>query len=142
MNYLKRITALSVAVLLILSLAACGGKSQISEPYSREPDESVTIGTGDAEWLPEGRYISGKNGEHIIDIENEGPVIMHFSGAEGETIFDGLSDGDLIKISCTAVAESYPGSTEIFSLELIEKGSPSELNSDTVSQLRQLGWIE
>lgn len=162
MNYLKSITALILALIFVLSLSACGGKSQVSEPNQGDsgavpdmsagssvpaPDafsqpDAVDTPPAETQFKCDGRYIKGKNGEHFIDIENQGPTVMHYNGEEGEKIFEGLSDGDLIRISCTAIEESYPGSTEIYSLEIVSKGSEENLNENTVNQLRELGWIE
>lgn len=128
MKNTKRITAVLLLLVCVMGFIGCAVKTQVNDiPNS---DKSIL----------EGRYLSGNN-EDIIVIENEGPVVMHFS-FDAKEVMKELSDGDRIKITCGLIAESYPGSTEVFSLELIEKGSIEDIDSDTISQLRDMGHIK
>lgn len=123
---MKRIIALT----LILTLAFClfGCKA---ETYSPEND-AFTI---------TGRYIEGKT-DHIIDCDNHGPIVMSTKDKEILSTLEEFENGDLIEITCCAIEESYPARTEIFSVKLIEKGDFTDINSDTYTQLKDMGWVD
>ena len=129
MNRYKRITLVLLAVLLSVGLYACKN----TDPSDKEPQTDYMV--------CEGLYLKGKSA-HLIIIENEGPVVMHDNTQSDGKIFEGLSDGDKIRISCDAILESYPGSTDIYHLELIENGSLNDINKDTYDQLVEMGWVE
>lgn len=124
---MKRIISLTLALTLILLSGGCAFSSKDS------PGSDV--------WFAQGRYLESKNGDHIIIMENQGPVVMNYNGELGEKIFDLLSDGDEIEVSCGNVLETYPGQMEIFELSIVSEGSINDIDKDTLSQLREMGWV-
>lgn len=135
MNRYKKIIAVLLAVLMCLCLCACG--SEKSDVSSDNADNSDNIDS----MICEGLYLKAKNA-HMIVIENNSPVVMHADEQLGDKAFDNLSDGDKIKITCDAISMTYPGSTKIYELELIEKGSFSDIYQETYNNLVEMGWIE
>lgn len=123
----KRITAIVLLLVLFIFASACAKPAEADNDI---PPEAFTV---------EGVYLKGKT-ESLILIENEGPVVMR--NMEKEDIFSSLSDGDKIKITCTAIEESYPGGTGVYSLELVSKGTFSDVDKSVYAQLAELGWVE
>lgn len=124
---MKRILSFMLALSLILIFGAC------ADSIRDRPDSNV--------WFVQGRYLKGKSGEHLIIIENQGPTVMSYNGELGEKIFDSLSDGDEIEVSCSFIEETYPAGMEIFDLSFIAEGSIDDIDKDTLSQLREMGWV-
>ena len=63
------------------------------------------------------------------------------SAADGVS-FDGLTDGDRIKITTTIILDSYPGQLTAYSVEKLTDGERSDIDADTLRSLADLGWIE
>ena len=78
MNRYKRITLVLLAVLLSVGLYACKNIN----PLDKEPQTDYMI--------CEGLYLKGKS-DHLIIIENQGPVVMHDKTQSDGKIFDGRS---------------------------------------------------
>ncbi|MGN1117419.1 MAG: hypothetical protein ACI4RU_02305 [Acutalibacteraceae bacterium] len=129
MNRYKRIALVFLAVLMSVGLYACKNTGA----SDKEPQTDYMI--------CEGLYLKGKS-DHLIVIENEGPVVMHDNTQSDGKIFEGLLDGDKIRISCDMILETYPGSTGIYHLEVIENGSLNDIDKDTYNQLVEMGWVE
>ena len=87
----------------------------------------------------EGYYLLSSNGTHMIVLDSQGPCII--SGTDGVT-FNGLTNGDLIKIKTNGILESYPGHVTACSLEKLSDGERGDIDAQTLKQLAELGWIE
>ena len=91
-----------------------------------------------------GRFLIANDGSHIIIVLDYGPVVM-VNKSDNEDVFDSLQTGDKIKVSYYIKADSYPGLTEIYSCEIIEKGSFEDIMQDDYAfhyyQLKELGWV-
>ena len=88
-----------------------------------------------------GIYLESKNGTHMIIGESIGPIVMS-NKSKNDTLFDTLQTGDKIKITCTPVAESYPGQCGVYKLKLIAQGSIEDINKETLDKLKEMGWID
>lgn len=87
-----------------------------------------------------GLYLKAKNSHMIID-DYGSPIVMTAENNSGN-VFDGLESGDMIKITCTAIRESYPGQCGVYSIKLTEKSTIDNIPKDTLKQLKDLGWID
>ncbi len=88
-----------------------------------------------------GRYLENKNGSHMIIDESSGPIVMT-NQSKKDTLFDNLQTGDKIKITCSAVAESYPGQCGVYELKLIERGTIEDIPKAILDILKEMGWID
>ncbi|SCJ59914.1 Uncharacterised protein [uncultured Clostridium sp.] len=88
-----------------------------------------------------GIYLESKNDTHMIICESICPIVMS-NKSKNDTLFDDLQTGDKIKITCTSVAESYPGQCGVYKLKLINKGSIEDINKETLAKLKELGWMD
>lgn len=125
---MKKIISLILVLSLVFLFGGCAGGLKDS------PESNV--------WFARGRYLKGKDGDHMIIIENQGPTVMNYNGKLGEKIFDSLSDGDEIEVACSYIEETYPGRMEIFDLSLLAEGSIDDIDKDTISQLQEMGWVD
>ena len=86
-----------------------------------------------------GRYLTNERGTNMI-IVDESPIVM--TDANDKDLFKDLSDGDLIIITHSEVAESYPGQTRVYSLKKKSDGSIDDISKDVLESLIEMGWIE
>ncbi len=88
----------------------------------------------------EGRFLLSSNGSAMILIDNYGPCSM--SRAEASVSFDGLTDGDLIRVGYQIVMESYPGQMPVYTVEKLADGEFEDLDQSTLAKLAGMGWID
>lgn len=86
-----------------------------------------------------GIYLKSTNENNIIISEDAGPILM-YNKTNKENIFDTLKSGDKIKITYDSIMETYPGTTQIYSCKLIEKGNLDNIQKDTLEKLQEMGW--
>ena len=91
------------------------------------------------EFYIEGYYLRASTGAHVIIADNQGPCSM--TAADGVS-FDGLTDGDRIKVKTPLILTSYPGQLTAYSLEKLSDGERSDIDKETLKTLAELGWIE
>ncbi len=146
----NRFLVLLLLVVLSISLVAC------TDPFAKDlPGESVedavdlTQGVsqgavqGDSKeetMTITGRLVVGKNSYLIVD-EDLSPISMSVDGS-ADAFFNGISTGDKIEVVSGLVAETYPASTHVYSVKVLEKGTDDDIPFSVISQLRDLGWIE
>lgn len=87
----------------------------------------------------EGRLLKSGSDNQLILSEHAGATSM-WNQTGDEEIFDDLSSGDLIHVTISEIAESYPGQTTLYHLELIEEGTEEDLPQDELDTLHELGW--
>lgn len=116
----RSISSIFLTIFLLTLLSGCN------------PSETSTI---------IGRYIESNNGAHMIISESIGPIVMN-NKSKNDTLFDDLQTGDKIKITCTPVAESYPGLCGVYKLKLIAQGSIEDISKETLDNLKEMGWID
>jgi len=88
----------------------------------------------------EGRFLLAKSGSPMILIDNYGPCSM--SKAEASVSFDGLTDGDRIRIGHQVIMETYPGQIPVFTVEKLEDGEFEDLDISTLARLAGMGWVD
>jgi hypothetical protein len=116
--------------MLALTLAACS-----------DNDTPQNMGTG----TMTGNVLIGKNGSYLIityDGYPDGTPIEMRNGSENEALFDELQTGDKIEINISLVRESCPGSTDVYGLRLIEKGSIQDIPQHIYDSLKELNWVD
>lgn len=86
----------------------------------------------------EGRYLRIQNTDLIIFEDPYGGACS--MGKADETVsFDGLENGDLIRIYINWIGLTYPGQTVVYAVEKLEDGDFWDLPADELEQLRELG---
>lgn len=124
---MKRFIALFMSVFLLLSFCACSAPSGKNKADDTEKTEI------------EGLFLRGKTSDFIIN-EACGPVILETSLSRAE-IPDTLKSGDRIKVTCSLIRETYPASTDLYGIELIEEGDISDIGEAVISSLSEMGWL-
>lgn len=131
---LKKLFGLSFAVVLALSFCACDEKKSSSDDgkpnlnQNQEPSP-MTV---------EGRAYVCDNG-NVLVVSDRGPVRFTVTD-EYREVYDGLTTGDEIEITCLMIEETYPAQTDAITLEKLSDGEPSDLPQDTVQSLEEMGW--
>lgn len=141
---MKKILVIILSMLMLVSCFGCTAMNEAGGPDvtiptiydGEEKDSKEETPTG---WstVIEGRYLKAKTG-HLI-IYDGGPVELR---TEDSSIFEDLTDGDLITIGCNFIEESYPGGTTVLYLEKIADGEYEDLDKNTLAMLSELGWID
>lgn len=110
-----------VCGLLVLLLCACGDGL---------PEEG---------WWLEGRYLRGNQADLIVS--GEWNVIS--MGAADETVsFEGLEDGDVIRVYIDYIQETWPGQTCVYAVEKLEDGELQVFSVELLGELEEMGWLE
>ena len=112
---------------VMLVLCGCEEKKD-SEKTLNEPD-SMYI---------EGPCIVLEDGQYMIVKDENNPIVMSCADKSG---FDNLTTGDIIKIECKVIMETYPAKTTILDLEFIKDGKPEDISQDLLTNLEGMGWV-
>jgi hypothetical protein len=112
--------------ILPVLLAAVSAAAIFAAGCAAEPEMTLT-----------GRYYPVRD-SHLILTENNDAIAMN---SEDETVFDGLTIGDQIEVHCDMILTTYPGSTAISSLRLLEDGTAEDLPEETLATLLEMNWI-
>jgi hypothetical protein len=124
------------AILLFLCIPLVTLFSCINSNDENLAEEHSTVTTG--------RFLIADDGSYIIIVPDYGPIVMA-NKTDNEDVFDNMQTGDKIKVSYYIIADSYPGQTEIYSCELIEKGGFEDIMQDDYAfhynQLKELGLV-
>lgn len=96
-------------------------------------------------WYAEGYYLKCDNGSDVIVMDADGanpasPCQM--TPADDSVSFEGLTDGDRIKIEISMIMTTYPGQTEVYSIEKLSDGERDDIDSAVLDSLHELGWID
>lgn len=86
----------------------------------------------------EGLYLLSDSGQHLIIIDNRSPCVM--TAYDSSVSFDGLTDGDLIRIKNSLILYSYPGQTTVYEVEKLADGEKNDIDSNVLEELSSLGW--
>lgn len=114
-------------VVLVLSLCACNGAV-------------------DGRALPEGgswtngRYLKGNSADLIIFEGSNTPCDM--SAADETVSFEGLTDGDRIRVYLDYIRETWPAQAIVFAIEKTEDGELQDIDPELMESLREYGWID
>lgn len=128
----SRIIAILLLAVMTVTLVAC------TDPFAEDLplQEQVDIATAQT-----GRLVVGKSSYILIEDKQLSPISMSVEGSADE-FFSGYETGDKIEVTLSLVAESYPGQAEVYSIKLVEKGSVSDIPTQVMSELREMGWVE
>lgn len=83
-----------------------------------------------------GRYYEAENGAHLIITDKKEPIEL----VGDDRMFEGIESGDEIEVFCSAVRETYPGSTDVEKLRALSEGDISDLPEEVMEQLNEMGW--
>lgn len=89
-------------------------------------------------WIT-GRYLKGKNSDLIITGEWN---VISMGVADEAVSFDGLKDGDVIRVYIDCILESWPGQTTVYAVEKAENEEIPDISPELMEELREMGWIE
>ncbi len=106
-----------------------------------EDPKGYVDGTRKCFWC-EGRFAAGLNENNLVLIEKDGYIEPVVVSTAKFVSFDGIADGDKVRILVETIAESYPCQTEAYGVKLIEKGSYDDLDIEIMDSLREMGWVE
>ena len=135
----NKLLKIILAVVLMLCLCIFStGCSFIS--FSEKGDSD----TQETHFYREGFYLKSVSGSDIIIIDAEGenaafPCVM--TAASDEVTFDGLDDGDRIKIEISLIAETYPGQTNVYSIEKLSDGVLDDIGEEIIKILVEYGYL-
>lgn len=131
----KNICCLFGLILMIMLLCACGNDT---------PADSGMSGMA-ASGLPEegswvcGRYLKAKQADMVIT-EDGDPVAAYI---QDETVsFEGIKDGDEIRVYMGAVMETWPAQATVYAVEKLSDGDITDISPELLEQLREMGWLE
>ena len=130
----KKIVGIILASILIVSTFCSCSVSTLTIGNKQNPTGNKTVSI-----VVEGRFISGKNSDIIID--NDGTPIVMVNKSGDKDIFDGFYSGDKIAVTCGLIRETFPASTDIYSCKFLEAGGLSDISSETIQQLKDMGWV-
>ena len=111
-------------ILMLLLLCACGSDE------SNLPE--------DGSWI-NGRYLRGKQSDLIVNGDWDATTM----GVADEAIsFEGLEDGDVIRVYIDCILETWPGQTTVYVVEKVEDGDIQDISPELLEELREMGWLE
>lgn len=142
---MKKALLIIIGVIMLASCFGCTamneakGKGETTPTICSDEDTDNSKEETPTGWstVIKGRYLKAKTG-HLIIYEG-GPVELRTTDS---SIFDDLTDGDLIEVGCNAIEESYPGGTTVLYLGKLEDGDYEDLDENTVNMLADLGWVD
>lgn len=97
-------------------------------------------GLCDTTAISEGYILPCENGSYLLINDSMGAVALNPENNDN-SIFDGLTVGDTVRVNHGYCLESYPLQTTIYSIEKIAEGELSDIPEDTLKQLEGLGWL-
>lgn len=62
--------------------------------------------------------------------------------AEDTVSFEGLEDGDLIRVFIKEVLETWPGQASVYAVEKLEDGGLQDISAELLGELEEMGWLE
>lgn len=69
--------------------------------------------------------------------ENE---LIKIFPADNSVTFDGLNSGDKVVIEILTVGDLYPRVTDVYHIDLLEKGDRSNIDESVIASLESLGY--
>lgn len=110
-------------ILMILLLCACGSDE------SNLPE--------DGSWVS-GRYLRGKQSDLIVTGDWD---VITMGVADEAISFEGLEDGDVIRVYIDCILETWPGQTTVYAVEKAEEGDIQDISPELLEELREMGWL-
>lgn len=116
----------------LLALLLCTGGLLAFLLHTRDSDLPK-----DGHWS-EGRYLKGKYADFIIFSDE-----AYSMGKADETVsFEGLTDGDLIRVYINWIGLTFPGQTVVYAVEKLEDGAFEDIPVKELELLREYGHLE
>ena len=88
----------------------------------------------------EGWYLQAKNSARFVVNDDREPFRVS-DQAKDRDLFDGLTNGDRVRITHDDIAETDPCQTGAYSCELLEERTPEGIPAETLTALKELGYI-
>ena len=127
---MKKLWMLILGVALTASLAGCGGQPAQNEAPSSPEDFSEV----------QGYYLHTDNGNDVL-IDSAGTPIILSNQSGDETLFDGLTNGDIIAVTVDGIAETYPAEAGCYSCVKQQDGELQDIPDDVLQELKEFGLI-
>ena len=109
-------------ILMILLLCACGSDN------SNLPE--------DGSWVS-GRYLRVNQSNFIVT----GSMDITSMSAKNENVsFEGLLNGDEIRVYMGWIGLTWPAQSDIYAMEKVADGDIKDISPELLEQLRELGW--
>lgn len=86
-----------------------------------------------------GRLLIAENDTYMLIDENS-PIVMSTKN-DKEKFFNNIETGDKIFVIHSGVDETYPAHTGAYLCIKLEDGSVSDINSEVLLQLSEMGWL-
>ncbi len=103
-------------------------------------------GETEHEWWLRGHFLTGLSQpmlvtmpEYVDTYPNEAPIVL--TPMEGVDLSQYV-DGDVIEIRVESIQELMPGLADVLDVRFIEHGDVSDIDSDVMDMLVEMGWIE
>ena len=111
-------------MLMLLLLCACGSDE------SNLPE--------DGSWVS-GRYLRVNQSNFIIT----GPADITSMSAKNENVsFEGLKNGDEIRVYMGWIGLTWPAQSDIYAVEKVADGDITDISPELLEELREMGWLE
>lgn len=94
----------------------------------------------DTKIISEGYILPCENDSYLLINDSMGAVVLYPENNDN-SIFDGLTVGDTVRVNHGYCLESYPSQTTIYNIEKIADGELSDIPEDTLKQLEEMGWL-
>lgn len=127
---MKKLWMLILGVVLTASLAGCGVQPAQNEASSFPEDFSEV----------QGYYLHTDNGNDVV-IDSAGTPIILSNQSGDETLFDGLTNGDIIAVTVDGIAETYPAEAGCYSCVKQQDGELQDIPDDVLQELKEFGLI-
>ena len=96
-------------------------------------------GLSEEESWTTGRYLRGKSADLIVNGDWD---VISMGVAEDTVSFEGLEDGDLIRVFIKEVLETWPGQASVYAVEKLEDGGLQDISAELLGELEEMGWLE
>lgn len=146
-------TRFFMPLLIIISALFSACSKEESKPAAVTSAAAEVSENSDNEiWSITGYYLRTNHGDMLITEHSftsqsgsaeiyYGSTIIYFEGEEtGETPMDSLKTGDKIEVDVKNIMESYPAFAPLYGLKFIESGDISNIESDTLLTLEDMGY--
>lgn len=85
-----------------------------------------------------GRILITANEDHIL-LKNDMPISLS-NRTQNQSLFEGLTDGDMVLVVHDGIAESYPAQSGATAVVKLQDGSIDDISRITLDGLVALGW--
>lgn len=107
-------------------------KAEVTEATEASEDEPVMVS--------EGYFMPCTNDSYMLITDKPNGAMELYPANDDMGIFEGLSAGDIVKVTHGIILETYPAMTDIYSIEKVSDGSIDNIPADIRTQLEEMGW--